>query len=56
MRTNCPPGFRCPPLRKALQILEQEYLLMSIPRKGRYKAPIHETNRDKIYEAQRMIE
>ncbi len=45
-----------PPLREAFQILEQEHLLVSVPRKGRFVAETSEENYEKIYEARKMIE
>jgi DNA-binding GntR family transcriptional regulator len=45
-----------PPLREAFQILEQEHLLVSVPRKGRFVVEISEQNYQKIYEARKMIE
>ena len=45
-----------PPLREAFQILEQEHLLISVPRKGRFVVEISEGNYQKIYEARKMIE
>lgn len=45
-----------PPLREAFQVLEQEHLLVSIPRRGRFVAQIDEKNCAKIYEARRAIE
>lgn len=45
-----------PPLREAFQILEQEQLLVSVPRKGRFVAEVSEENYQKIYEARKMIE
>ncbi len=45
-----------PPLREAFQVLEQEHLLVSIPRKGRFVAETSEENYQKIYEARKMIE
>jgi DNA-binding GntR family transcriptional regulator len=45
-----------PPLREALQVLEQEDFIVSIPRKGRYVAEISEKNFENIHEARMMIE
>lgn len=45
-----------PPIREAFQILEQEKLIISIPRKGRYVAEISEGNLREIYEVRIMIE
>ncbi len=45
-----------PPLREAFQILEQEHLLVSVPRKGRFVVEVSEENYQKIYEARKMIE
>ncbi len=45
-----------PPLREAFQILEQEHLLVSLPRKGRFVAETSAENYERIYEARKMIE
>jgi len=45
-----------PPLREAFQILEQEHLIMSIPRKGRYVAELSVDNYEKIHHARVMLE
>jgi len=45
-----------PPLREAFQILEQEHLLVSVPRKGRFVVEVSEENYQKINEARKMIE
>jgi len=45
-----------PPMREAFQILEQERLLVSVPRKGRFVVEISQDNYQKIYEARKMIE
>ncbi len=45
-----------PPLREAFQVLEQEHLLMSIPRRGRFVVETSEENCQRIYEARKMIE
>lgn len=45
-----------PPLREAFQILEQEHLIKSIPRKGRYVAELSVDNYEKIHHARVMLE
>jgi len=45
-----------PPLREALQILEQEKLVVSSPRKGRYVAKITKKKLIEIHEVRVMIE
>jgi len=45
-----------PPIREALQILEQERLVVSNPRRGRYVTEINEKNLTEIYEVRIMIE
>lgn len=45
-----------PPLREALQVLEQENFVVCIPRKGRYVAEITWENYEKIHQARLMIE
>jgi DNA-binding GntR family transcriptional regulator len=45
-----------PPLREALQILEQEQLLISVPRKGRYVTDITRENLHEIHQVRVMIE
>jgi DNA-binding GntR family transcriptional regulator len=45
-----------PPLREALQILEQEQLVVSIPRKGRYVAKITKEKLLEIHQVRVMIE
>ncbi len=45
-----------PPLREALQILEQENFVVCIPRKGRYVAALTWGSYEKIHEARLMME
>ena len=45
-----------PPLREAFQILEQERLIISIPRRGRYVTEISLINLEEIHQARLMIE
>lgn len=45
-----------PPLREALQILEQEQLLVSLPRKGRYVTKITKQKLHEIHQVRVMIE
>lgn len=44
------------PLREALLILERENLVVNIPRKGSYVAPMSEENMGMIYQVMEMVE
>jgi DNA-binding GntR family transcriptional regulator len=45
-----------PPLREAFRILEHEHLLVNIPRKGTYVAPISIRDLQEVYHTRKMIE
>ena len=45
-----------PPLREALQILEQQRLVSSIPRRGKYVSELTKENLKKILQCREMIE
>jgi DNA-binding GntR family transcriptional regulator len=45
-----------PPLREAFRILEHEHLVVNIPRKGTYVAPISTQDLQEVYHTRKMIE
>jgi DNA-binding GntR family transcriptional regulator len=49
-------GISRPPLREAFRILENEHLVLSIPRKGCYVSKVSMEDCRHIYEAREMIE
>lgn len=49
-------GISRPPLREAFRVLENEHLVISIPRKGCYVTEVSMENCGHIYEAREMIE
>ena len=49
-------GISRPPLREAFRVLENEHLVISIPRKGCYVTEVSMENCQHIYEAREMIE
>jgi DNA-binding GntR family transcriptional regulator len=49
-------GISRPPLREALRLLERDYLVTSVPRKGTFVTPLSVEHFDEIFAARRMIE
>jgi DNA-binding GntR family transcriptional regulator len=49
-------GVSRPPLREALRLLERDHLVICVPRKGSFVAPLTVERFDEIYAARRMIE
>jgi DNA-binding GntR family transcriptional regulator len=56
MQVAAEMGISRPPLREAFRLLEQEHLLVSIPRKGTYVTEVSLKNLQDIYQVREMIE